>query len=57
MLDDRPKACINSKCNNTFYVHKNMLHMCLQCPKCVARKAKERATLGISEGSTNLKQD
>lgn len=35
------KECVNSDCNNTFYVKDNQLHMCLQCTECIERRKKE----------------
>jgi len=59
-MTDRPKACVNQGCNNTFYVPAYKLHMMLQCPTCSDNSMKMaydppatslRAVYGVKENS------
>lgn len=34
----KPKLCINKGCKNWFYVPDYLLHMCLQCEKCIKHR-------------------
>ena len=34
----KPKLCINNTCGIVFYVPPYQMHMCLQCPACVAKR-------------------
>lgn len=48
----KPKLCINKGCKNWFYVPDHLLHMCLQCEKCI----KYRETINEAHECSKKKQ-